>query len=147
MAFASNNRASSRMKTRFPILVFFLIFGIGGQVSSGTGPILPDYESEARIVFQGMCDGGKVSYSTYYKQGGYVLEAARILPEGFFYFIKRYKGKEEGWEERYFDQVNGSSYLRQLTHEEWDENVKRASVNYFNKLHDLQTTCTKMLVS
>jgi hypothetical protein len=147
MAFASNNRASSRMKTRFPILVFFLIFGIGGQVSSGTGPILPDYESEARIVFQGMCDGGKVSYSTYYKQGGYVLEAARIQPEGFFYFIKRYWGKEEGWEERYFRQVNHSSNLRELTHEEWDENVKRASVNYFNKLHDLQTTCTKMLVS
>ena len=138
---------SSRIKTRFPILVFFLIFGMCGQVSAGTGPVLPDYESETRIVFQGMCDGGKVSYSTYYKQGGYVLEVARILAQGLFYFIKRYKGKEEGWEERYFTQVNDSSNLQELTHEEWDGKVRQASVNYFNKLHDLQSTCTKMLVS
>ena len=110
-------------------------------------PILPDYEREARIVFQGMCDTGKVSYSTYYKQGGYVLEVARIQPEGFFYFIKRYRGTEEGWEERYFRQVNNYSALGELAHEEWDENVKQASVNYFNKLHDLQSTCIKMLVS
>jgi hypothetical protein len=146
MAFGSNNHATSRIKTRFPVLLFFLIFGMSGQVSAGTEPVLPDYESE-RIVFQGMCDSGKVSYSTYYKQGGYVLEAARIQPEGFFYFIKRYRGKEEGWQERYFRQVNHSSNLRELTHEEWDDNVKRTSVNYFNKLHDLKTTCTKMLVS
>ena len=46
-----------------------------------------------------------------------------------------------------FRQVNSSANLCELAHEEWDENVKRASVNYFNKLHDLQTTCTKMLVS
>ena len=142
-----NNHGASRIKTRFPILVFFLIFAVSGRVSAGTGPILPNYESEARVVFQGMCDGGKVSYSTYYKQGGYVLEVARILPEGFFYFIKRYRGKEEGWEERYFRQVNNFSNLRELVHEEWDDNVKQTSVNYFNKLHDLQTTCTKMVVS
>jgi hypothetical protein len=147
MAFASNNRATSRITTRFLILLFFLIFGLSGRVSAGTGPVLPDYESEARMVFQGMCDGGKVSYSTFYKRGGYVLEVARILPEGFFYFIKRYGGKEEGWEERYFRKVNNSSNLRELTHEEWDEKVNEASVNYFNKLHDLQTTCTKLLVS
>jgi hypothetical protein len=147
MAFGSNNYATSRIMTRFPIFVFFLIFGMSGQVSAGTGRVLPDYESEARIVFQGMCDGGKVSYSTYYKQGGYVLEVARILPEGFFYFIKRYRGKEGGWEERYFSRVNDSSNLRELAHEEWDENVKQVSVNYFNKLHDLHTTCTKMIVS
>jgi hypothetical protein len=143
----ANNHASSIIKTRFPVLLFFLIFVMSGQVIAGTGPVLPDYESEARIVFQGMCDGGKVSYSTYYKQGGYVLEAARIQPEGFFYFIKRYRGKEEGWEERYFRRVNNSSNLRELAHEEWDDNVKQASVNYFNKLHDLQSTCTKMIVS
>jgi hypothetical protein len=147
MAFGGNNYATSRIKTRFPILVFFLIFGLSGQLSAGGGSVLPDYESEARIVFQGMCDGGIVSYRTYYKQGGYVLEVARIVPEGSFYFIKRYRGKEEGWEERYFRQVNNSSNLRELAHEEWDENVKHVSVNYFNKLHDLQTTCTKMLVS
>jgi hypothetical protein len=147
MTFGNNNHAASRIKTRFAILVFFLIFGMSGQLSAGTGPALPDYKSEARMVFQGMCDGGKVSYSTYYKQGGYVLEVARILPEEFFYFIKRYRGKEEGWEERYFRQVNNFSNLRELAHEEWDENVKHVSVNYFNKLHDLHTTCTKMLVS
>ena len=92
-----------------PILIFFLMFGISEQVSAESGPVLPDYESEARMVFQGMCDGGKVSYSTYYKRGGYVLEVALILPEGFFYFIKRYRGKEEGWDERYFRLVNNSS--------------------------------------
>jgi len=143
----NNNHAISRIKTRFPILVFFLILGTSGPVTAGPGRLLPDYENEARIVFQGMCDGGKVSYHTYYKQGGYVLEVARLLPEGFFYFMKRYRGKEEGWEERYFSQVNNSSALRELAHEQWDENVKQASVNYFNKLHDLQTTCTKMVVS
>ena len=147
MALCSNNHPRSRIKMRFLILVFFLIFTMSEQVSAGTGPLLPDYESEARIVFQGMCDGGKVSYSTYYKQGGYVLEVARILPEGFFYFMKRYRGKEEGWEERYFRQVSNSSHLHELAHEEWDDKVKRVSVNYFNKLHDLHTTCTKMLVS
>jgi hypothetical protein len=147
MAFGSNSHATSRIKTHLLILVFFLIFGVSGRVSAGSGPILPDYESEARIVFQGMCDGGIVSYRTYYKQGGYVLEVARIVPEGSFYFIKRYRGKEEGWEERYFRQMNNSSNLRELAHEEWDENVKHMSVNYFNKLHDLQTTCTKLLVS
>jgi hypothetical protein len=130
-----------------PILIFFLMFGISEQVSAESGPVLPDYESEARMVFQGMCDGGKVSYSTYYKRAGYVLEVARILPEGFFYLIKRYRGKEEGWDERYFRLVNNSLRLRELAHEEWDENVKRASVNYFNKLHDLPTTCTRLLVS
>jgi len=145
MAFGSNNHPT--LKTGFPIVVFFLIFGMSGPVSAGTGAVLPDYENEARIVFHGMCDDGKVSYRTYYKQGGYVLEVARILPEEFFYFIKRYRGKEEGWEERYFRQVNISSNLRELAHEEWDENVKQLSVNYFNKLHDLHTTCTKMLVS
>ena len=131
----------------FHFLIALVVLANGGQLQAGVEVSLPDYEREARIVFQGMCDGGKVSYSTYYKQGGYVLEVARILPEEFFYFIKRYRGKEEGWEERYFRQVNISSNLRELAHEEWDENVKRLSVNYFNKLHDLHTTCTKMLVS
>src|SRR5437867_12902896 len=93
MAFGSNNYATSRIKTLFPILVLFLIFGMSGQVSAGTGPVLPDYESEARIVFQGMCDGGKVSYSTYYKQGGYDMEVAPILPDGYFYFRMRNRGK------------------------------------------------------
>jgi hypothetical protein len=143
----SNKRTTPRIKTRFPILVFVLIVGMGVPVRAGRGSVLPDYETEARIVFQGMCDGGKVSYSTYYKQGDYVLEVARIVPEGSFYFIKRYKGKGEGWNERYFRQMNNSSRLHELAHEEWDENVKRASVNYFNKLHDLRTTCTKLLVS
>jgi hypothetical protein len=147
MVFRSNKRRTPRIKTRFPILVCCFIFGIGGRLSAGGGPVLPDYESEARIVFQGMCDSGKVSYSTYYKQGSYVLEVARIVPEGSFYFIKRYKGKEEGWDERYFIQANNFSRLYELAHEEWDENVKRASINYFNKLHDLRTTCTKLLVS
>jgi hypothetical protein len=147
IAFGSDNHATSRITMRFPILLFFLIFGMSGHGTAGTGPALPDYESEARIVFQGMCDGGKVSYSTYYKQGGYVLEVARIVSEGFFYFMKRYRGKQEGWEEHYFRRVNNSSTLRELVHEEWDEDVKQVSVNYFNKLHDLQTTCTKMLVS
>jgi len=27
------------------------------------------------------------------------------------------------------------------------EKVKQASVSYFNKLHDLETTCTKMIIS
>ena len=127
--------------------VFFLMFGLAVKASAGGGPMLPDYEREARIVFQGMCDGGKVSYSTYYKQGGYVLEVAQIQPEGFSYFMKRYLGKEEGWEERYFIQATKSSSLREFAHEAWDEKVKRTSVNYFNKLHDLETTCTKMMVS
>jgi hypothetical protein len=43
--------------------------------------------------------------------------------------------------------MNNSSNLRELAHEEWDENVKQVSINYFNKLHDLHTTCTKMIVS
>jgi hypothetical protein len=60
-----------------PILIFFLMFGISEQVSAESGPVLPDYESEVRMVFQGMCDGGKVSYSTYYKRGGYVLKIFR----------------------------------------------------------------------
>jgi hypothetical protein len=131
----------------FYFLIALAVLANGGQLQAGVEVSLPDYEREARIVFQGMCDGGKVSYSTYYKQGGYVLEVAQIQPEGLFYFIKRYRGKEEGWEERYFRQSNASSILREFAHEEWDKKVKQVSVNYFNKLHDLETTCTKMVVS
>jgi hypothetical protein len=116
-------------------------------VSAESRASLPDFYNEARIVFQGMCDGGKISYSTFYRQGSYVIEEARIVPGGLFYFMKRYLGKEEGWEERYFIKLNDSAKLRELAHEEWDEDIKLASVNYFNKLHDLPTTCTKLLVS
>jgi hypothetical protein len=33
-----------------------------------------------------------------------------------------------------------------FSHEESDEKVKRASVNYFSKLHDVETTCSRVLV-
>ena len=98
------------------------------------------------MVFQGMCDGGKISYSTYHKQGGYILEVATIQSEGLFYFMKRYLGEVKGWEERYFIQVTESLYPREFSHDEWDDRIKRLSVNYFNKLHDRETTCSKVLV-
>ena len=131
----------------FYFLIALAVLANGGQLQAGVEVSLPDYEREARIVFQGMCDGGKVSYSTYYKQGGYILEVAQIQPEGFFYFMKRYLGKEEGWLERYFVQATKSSSLKEIAHEAWDAKVKQVSVNYFNKLHDLESTCTKMMVS
>ena len=127
-------------------LIFFFLFGMNEIVSAGSGSRLPDYQNEAKMVFQGMCDGGKVSYSTYHKIGGYILEMATSQSEGVFYFMKRYLGEAKGWEESYFIQLTGSSNPREYSHGEWDEKVKRTSVNYFNKLHDLETTCSKLLV-
>lgn len=127
-------------------LIFFFLFGMNEIVSAGSGSRLPDYQNEAKMVFQGMCDGGKVSYSTYHKIGGYILEMATIQSEGVFYFMKRYLGEAKGWEESYFIQLTGSSTPSEYFHEEWDEKVKRTSVNYFNKLHDFGTTCSKLVV-
>ena len=127
-------------------LIFFFLFGMNEIVSAVSGSRLPDYQNEAKMVFQGMCDGGKVSYSTYHKIGGYILETATIQSEGVFYFMKRYLGEAKGWEESYFIQLTGSSTPSEYFHEEWDEKVKRTSVNYFNKLHDFETTCSKLLV-
>jgi len=127
-------------------LAFVFLFAMSEIVSAGSGSRLPDYKNDARLVFQGSCDGGKISYSTYYKFGGYILEVATIQSEGFFYFMKRYLGEVKGWQERYFIQITDSSYPREFSHEEWDERIKRLSVNYFNKLHDLETTCSKVLV-
>jgi len=127
-------------------LIFLFLFGMNEIVSAGSGSRLPDYQNEAKMVFQGMCDGGKVSYSTYHKIGGYILEIATIQSEGVFYFMKRYLGEAKGWEESYFIQLTGSSTPSEYFHEEWDEKVKRTSVNYFNKLHDFGTTCSKLVV-
>jgi hypothetical protein len=128
------------------VVVALLAFGNPGRLSAAQEALLPNYEREARLVFQGICDGGKISYSTYHKKGGYVLEVARIQSAGLFYFMKRYLGEPTGWEERYFIKMT-DSLLREFPHEEWDEKIKQASINYFNKLHDLATTCTKMVVS
>jgi hypothetical protein len=133
---------------RCPLYLFvaLVVFGNPARLSAAQEALLPDYEREARLVFQGICDGGKISYNTYHKKGGYVLEVAQIQSEGLFYFMKRYLGEPTGWEERYFIKMTDSQ-LQEFAHEEWDERVRKASMNYFNKLHDLQTTCTKMLVS
>ena len=108
-------------------------------------PILPDYEREAVIVFQGSCDEGEISYITYYKRGGYILEIAVTKSNGTFYMMKRYIG----------DRLVGSGAtvssrrvsVVELAHEEWDEKVKDTSLNYFNKLHDLKSACSKMVVA
>lgn len=128
------------------LLGFFYLFEMREIANAGSGSQLPDYQNEAKMVFQGSCDGGKISYNTYHKQGGYILEVATIQSEGLFYFMKRYLGEAAGWQERYFIQLTGSSNPREYSHGEWDEKVKRTSVNYFNKLHDLETTCSKLLV-
>ena len=127
-------------------LAFLSLFAVSEVVSAGSGSRLPDYQIEARMVFQGMCDGGKILYSTYHKIGGYILEVATIQSGGVFYFMKRYLGEAKGWEERYFMQISDFSNPRESSHEEWDERIKRLSVNYFNKLHDLETTCSKVHV-
>ncbi len=127
-------------------LIILSLFAISSTANAGSGSPLPHYEREARLVFQGTFDDGKVSYSTYYKKGGYVLEVATIQSEGLFYFMKRYLSEVNGWEERYFIRIIDSS-VREYLHDEWDERVKRVSVSYFNKLHDFETTCSKMLVS
>jgi hypothetical protein len=125
-----------------------LLVILGSAANSGAGPValLPDYEREARLVYQGSCDDGKISYNTYHQVGGYILEVATIQSQGFFYFMKRYLGGAAGWEERYFIKFTDLTYAREFSHEDWDARVKRASVNYFNKLHDLETTCSKVLV-
>src|SRR5262245_44845647 len=126
--------------------LFAFLFTMSSIANAGSKTHLPDYQREARLVFQGSCDGGKISYDTYHKQGGYVLEVATIQSEWLFYFMKRYLGEAAGWHERYFIQANISANLREFSHEEWDAKVRRASVNYFNKLHDLESTCSKVLV-
>ena len=128
------------------LLTILSVLGITGNASAGSGSPLPDYQNEAKMVFQGSCDGGKISYSTYHKQGGYILEVATIQSEGLFYFMKRYLGEAKGWEERYFIQTRDFANPREFSHEDWDGKVKQASVNYFNKLHNLETTCSKVLV-
>ena len=127
-------------------LVFLLVFQMSGNVSAGPGSLLPDYENEARIVYHGLCDRGSINYTTYWKKGGYVLEVAVSEGKGIFYMLKRYVGGNEGWHQRYFVRTQDSTNLIELGHEEWDEKVKQASVNYFNKLHDTETTCSKVLV-
>ena len=134
------------MRSVFYQIAFLILLGTAGTVGAGPVSLLPNYEREARMVFQGSCDGGKISYSTYHKVGGYILEVARIQSEGLFYFMKRYLGAATGWEERYFVRMTDYSHPAEFSHEEWDEKVKKASVNYFNKLHDLETTCSKVLV-
>ena len=110
-------------------------------------PILPDYEREAVIVFQGSCDEGEISYNTYYKRGGYILEIAVTKSNGTFYMMKRYMGEAVGWSQRFFVKTVGFLSVVELAHEEWDEKVKDTSLNYFNKLHDLKSACSKMVVA
>jgi hypothetical protein len=126
------------------LLIAIGVLGMTHRAQAEMEVSLPDYEREARAVFQGMCDGGKISYNTYHKKGGYVLEVANIQSAGLFYFMKRYLD-ETGWEERYFIKIPDSS-LKEFSHEEWDNKVRQASVNYFNKLHDLNTTCSRVLL-
>ena len=114
----TNEQTFLSVNTRLRVLTCWLLLVVSAAVSAESKALLPDFYNEARIVFQGMCDGGKVSYGTFYKQGSYVLEEARIVPGGFFYFMKRYLGKEEGWEERYFKKLNDSAKVRELAHEE-----------------------------
>lgn len=110
-------------------VIFLSLFAMSEVTDAGSGAHLPDYEREARMVFQGSCDGGKISYSTYHKVSGYVLEVAAIQSEGYFYFMKRYLGEVTGWQERYFIQITSAANPRESSHEEWDEKVKRASSN------------------
>ena len=70
-------------------------------------PILPNYEREAVIVFQGSCDEGEISYITYYKRGGYILEIAVTKSNGTFYMMKRYMGEAVGWSQRFFVKTVG----------------------------------------
>ena len=75
------------------------------------------------------------------------MEVASIESKGTFYMMKRYLGEPQGWSQRYFIKTSSTSNVTEFTHEEWDEKVKQGSVSYFNKLHDLETTCTKMIIS
>jgi hypothetical protein len=132
-------------------LLFFLLLSLDKlghptQALAYDEVALPDYEKEARIVFQGTCDQGRVNYTTYWRKGGYILEVALLEAKETFYMKKRYLGEPVGWEQRFFVLVNGSLKLVELSHEEWDEKVRQGSVNYFNKLHDLQSSCSKMIV-
>jgi hypothetical protein len=147
MGFWITTHSIPRIGARLRILMCCILLGMSEAVCAQSEGLLPDFEREARKVFQGLCDEGTVSYSTFYKQEHYILEVAHIIPRGFFYFMKRFRGQPEGWEERYFRRLSDSAQLHELAHEKWDEDVKQASVNYFNKLHDLPTTCTKLLVS
>jgi hypothetical protein len=129
------------------VVVLLCAWVVSAQVLEGSHSILPDYEREAVIVFHGSCDGGEISYITYYKRGGYILEIAVTKATGTFYMMKRYLGEAAGWSQRYFVKTVRSLTVTELPHEEWDEKVKESSINYFNKLHDLRSSCTKIVVA
>jgi len=126
--------------------VFLIVLGTSGMLNAGPGPLLPDYESEAKIVYRGLCDRGRINYTTYWKQGGYILEVAASEAKDNFYMLKRYVGENEGWHERYFVRSQDSKTLTELAHEEWDEKVIQLNLSYFNKLHDVESACSNALV-
>src|SRR5262245_23805948 len=144
---SQRKKAGSGIRRLAYHFMFYMLFGVIGVASARAGSLLPDYEREARMMFHGACDQGKTTYITYWKQGGYILEIASIESKGTFYMMKRYLGEPQGWSQRYFIKTLSTSNLTEFAHEEWDEKVKQASVSYFNKLHDLETTCTKMIIS
>lgn len=128
------------------LLTILTVLGKSYPLQAGVEVSLPDYEREARLIYHGLCDGGSINYKTYWKKGGYVLEVATSESRDAFYMLKRYVGGDIGWHERYFVTTGDSTVLTETEHDEWDERVKHVSVNYFNKLHDLKTTCSKVLV-
>jgi len=141
----TKKRGDQLVRYVFYLLVSLFACGIGGKLSAEQRPLLPDYEREARVVYRGHCDQGSINYTTYWKQGGYVLEVAVTETKGTFYMLKRYIGGNEGWQHWFFMRSQNTE-LSEVEHEAWDERVKRVSVNYFNKLHDLETTCSQVLV-
>jgi hypothetical protein len=150
---ASNRPGRHFIKPNNFLLVIIVLLLCACVVSAQEEPrerphsILPDYEREAVIVFHGSCDEGEIRYITYYKRGGYILEIALTKSNSTFYMMKRYIGEAAGWSQRYFVKTVGSLNVAELAHEEWDERVKDASVNYFNKLHDLKSHCSKIVVA
>jgi hypothetical protein len=49
------------MRTIFYYLAFLFILESVVIAATGAVPLLPDYEREARLVFQGSCDGKRLS--------------------------------------------------------------------------------------
>ena len=127
-------------------LIVLVVLGNSGQLQAGQEVSLPDYQRESRIIYQGLCDRGSVNYKTYWKKGGYVLEVAVTDAQDVFYMLKRHMGGNLGWHERYFIRLHDSAIVTEADHDEWDDKIKQTSINYLNKLHDLETTCSRVLV-
>jgi hypothetical protein len=137
--------AADMRKAMFSVLCLFM-FGTTEKASAGSEWLLRKYEKEANVVYRGMCDQGRISYTTYWKAGRYVIELALVDSKDAFYMMRRYVGKNEGWQQRYLMWDIETSTLTELSREEWEEEVKVVSVNYLNKLHGLETSCSRALV-